>query len=125
MIVYLMQRREELMINTAPKNLNNIINIIGNNMEKVLLSRSLEHFSSRTEALMIFSGETLGMDLEGFSLYRQVLVCSLTLLGRGGIVNKIITEGRRNTMRNIVREELIGCRYHATSFSFIYFLEEQ
>lgn len=54
MIVFQMLKKEELMINMDQKNLNNIINIIGNIMEKVLQNKFLEHFLNKMEDLIAF-----------------------------------------------------------------------
>lgn len=127
MIVFLIKKKEELMINMVLKNQNNIINIIDNNMERVQLNKYLEHSFHKMEVLKIYLEKLmeicLEMVLEDFNLFKLVQECFIILMDLEDKDNNIIEIIKDSTMMMMiiinnnkedkVKEELVGFKFGA------------
>lgn len=127
MIVFLIKKKEELMINMVLKNQNNIINIIDNNMERVQLNKYLEHSFHKMEVLKIYLEKLMGicleMVLEGFNLFKLVQECFIILMDLEDKDNNIIEIIKdsmmmmmiiiNNNKEDKVKEELVGFKFGA------------
>lgn len=127
MIVFLIKKKEELMINMVLKNQNNIINIIDNNMERVQLNKYLEHSFHKMEVLKIYLEKLmeicLEMVLEGFNLFKLVQECFIILMDLEDKDNNIIEIIKDSMMTMMiiinhnkedkVKEELVGFKFGA------------
>lgn len=128
MIVFLIKKKEELMINMALKNQNNIINIIDNNMERVQLNKYLEHSFHKMEVLKIYLEKLMAicleMVLEGFNLFKLVQECFIILMvledKDNNIIEIIIKDSKMMMMIIInlnkedkVKEEQVGFKFGA------------
>lgn len=127
MIVFLIKKKEELMINMALKNQNNIINIIDNNMERVQLNKYLEHSFHKMEVLKIYLEKLMAicleMVLEGFNLFKLVQECFIILMDLEDKDNNIIEIIKDSMMTMMiiinhnkedkVKEELVGFKFGA------------
>lgn len=127
MIVFLIKKKEELMINMVLKNQNNIINIIDNNMERVQLNKYLEHSFHKMEVLKIYLEKLMAicleMVLEGFNLFKLVQECFIILMDLEDKDNNIIEIIKDSMMTMMiiinhnkedkVKEELVGFKFGA------------
>jgi hypothetical protein len=127
MIVFLIKKKEELMINMVLKNQNNIINIIDNNMERVQLNKYLEHSFHKMEVLKIYLEKLMAicleMVLEGFNLFKLVQECFIILMDLEDKDNNIIEIIKdsmmmmmiiiNNNKEDKVKEELVGFKFGA------------
>lgn len=127
MIVFLIKKKEELMINMVLKNQNNIINIIDNNGERALLNKYLEHSFHKMEVLKIYLEKLmeicLVMVLEGFNLFKLVLGCFIILMNLEDKDNNIIEIIKDSIMLMMMiiinnkedkaKEELVGFKFGA------------